>query len=347
MRATFLKHILEFRKPGGTSRGILYNKPSWYIRIEDENGKVGIGECSLIPDLSIEPVDQIENQLKKVCDSIDDYQINYHDLLREWPSVRFALEMALKGLESYNPYVLYPSSFTSGSDSININGLIWMGGLGEMHQQIEQKLEQGYSCLKLKIGALDFDTELNVLKNIRSRFSRKDLELRVDANGAFAVSEAPKKLLALSKYDLHSIEQPIMAGQLQAMAELCSSSPVPIALDEELIGVNQNALKGELLNAIKPQFIILKPSLLGGFMASEEWIGHAKKNNVDWWITSALEGNIGLNAISQWTYTLNNKMPQGLGTGQVYTNNVQSPLYLQGDALFYKPEAEWMDPFNV
>ncbi|MCU4175114.1 o-succinylbenzoate synthase [Carboxylicivirga sp. N1Y90] len=347
LKASFSKHILKFRKPGGTSRGVLYEKPSWYIKLEDKKGNIGIGECSLIPGLSPDNMDQIELQLQLVCDHINDFREDFHARLVDWPAIRFALEMAFKGLETGNPYLLYPSLFTSGSDSIAINGLIWMGSVDDMNQQIEQKLDQGFSCLKLKIGALDFESEIEVLKNIRKRFSKEALELRVDANGAFAIEDAGNKLKELAQFDIHSIEQPIQAGQWEAMRLLCRNTPLAIALDEELIAVNQFAKKKELLALIEPQYIILKPSLLGGWKASEEWIAIAQQYNIAWWVTSALEGNVGLNAIAQWTYTLKNRMPQGLGTGQVYTNNVQSPLYLKGDALFHHAEKSWVDPFKL
>ena len=241
--------------------------------------------------------------------------------------------MALKDLEIEGENILFPSEFTQGNDSIEINGLVWMGKSDFMRKQIIEKIEAGFSCIKLKIGAIDFDKEIELIKSIRKEFSEKDIEIRVDANGAFAVDNALEKLKILSEYGLHSIEQPIKQGQLEEMTRLCKQTPLPIALDEELISVNKFDKKRTLLQTIKPQYIILKPSLTGGFKASEEWIKIAQQNDIGWWITSALESNIGLNAIAQWTYTLGNKMPQGLGTGQLYKNNFDSPLYIKNGQL--------------
>jgi L-alanine-DL-glutamate epimerase-like enolase superfamily enzyme len=249
--------------------------------------------------------------------------------------------MALLSSLNIGSNILYPSAFTNGSAAIKINGLIWMGTNAEMFQQIEKKLQEGFTCLKLKIGAINFEEEVSLLQYIRDNFSANILELRVDANGAFNVNEASEKLKLLSNFNLHSIEQPVKAGQYNTMASLCSISPLPIALDEELIGINSFNEKRNLLVTISPQYIILKPSLLGGFSACEEWITIANELNIGWWVTSALESNIGLNAIAQWTYTLKNTMPQGLGTGQLYTNNFDSPLTLRGEFLYHLPNINW------
>ena len=274
----------------------------------------------------------------------------------EFPSIRFGLEMALidLGMDGYveirgnkgntgnrGERILFPSDFTEGKDSIEINGLVWMGSFDFMRQQIIDKIESGFKCIKLKIGAMDFTEELNLIKSIRNEFSAKDIEIRVDANGAFKQTEALEKLNRLAEFGLHSIEQPIRQGFWDEMTNLCASSPLPIALDEELIGINEIKEKEKLLKTIRPQFIILKPSLLGGFKASEEWIDLAEKNNIGWWVTSALESNIGLNAIAQWTYTLKNKMPQGLGTGKLYLNNLDSPLKINNGKLNYRPQILW------
>jgi len=347
LTAKYKKHNLIFNLPGGTSRGVLYEKPSWYLKIEDHKGDIGIGEVSLIPGLSIEDVDKMDLMLDEVCRNINEIKEDYHSKYSESPAIRFALEMALKTIENDSPFELLKSDFTKGDDSIKINGLIWMGDIPNMNQQIEAKLEQGFSCLKMKIGALQFEKEIEVLKSIRKRFSKNALELRVDANGAFNPGEAKEKLDQLSKLDLHSIEQPIKAGQWKEMARLCSYSPLPIALDEELIGVHNIDLKAQMLNEIKPQYIIIKPSLVGGFLASEEWIKLASESNVNWWVTSALEANVGLNTLAQWTYTLKSDLPQGLGTGQVFKNNIDSPLYLKGEHLFYNPSIEWGNPFEA
>lgn len=344
MTATYHQYILNFKKPSGTSRGILKTKETWFIII-DAKGKQGIGECGLLRGLSVDDRKDYEEQLKWTCEHIHLGLDDLYDKNIEFPSIQFGLEMAFKSLESINPFELFPSTFTKGKASIPINGLIWMGSETFMKQQIKEKIEEGFSCIKMKIGAIDFDTEINILKSIRKEFSSKDIELRVDANGAFSPHEALEKLKRLSEYDLHSIEQPIKAGQFKAMAKLCEQTPLPIALDEELIGVFYEDEKETLLQTIKPQYIILKPSFIGGFKGSQEWINSAENHNIGWWITSALESNVGLNAISQWAFTLKTKMPQGLGTGSLYTNNIDSPLQIKNGTLRYNKELNWK--FNL
>nr|WP_321452342.1 o-succinylbenzoate synthase [uncultured Carboxylicivirga sp.] len=346
LKADYTKHILEFNFPGGTSRGVLYEKPSWYIRIQDAEGNIGIGEISIIPNLSLDTEKVLDELLPEVCSNINtivkDYQTRYLHL----PALRFGIESALNNLGGNSAFLASDTSFTKGDDFIRINGLIWMGDIPNMNKQIEAKLEQGFTCLKMKIGALNFNDEITVLQSIRKRFSKEVLEIRVDANGAFTVEDAIDKLKRLAKLNLHSIEQPIKAGQWNQMGELCRQTPLAIALDEELIGVHKYEIRENLLDEIKPQYIILKPSLVGGFHSSKEWIQLAEKRKVGWWITSALEGNVGLSSIAQWTYTLKSVMPQGLGTGQVFKNNISSPLYLKGDKLFYNPTKEWANPFE-
>lgn len=255
--------------------------------------------------------------------------------LIEFPSIQFGLEQALLSIKSQDPFELFSSEFTKGTDAIPINGLIWMGDKSFMQKQIKEKLKSGFTTIKLKIGAIDFKTELDLLKNIRKEFSAKEIELRVDANGAFKPKEALEKLKQLSDFQLHSIEQPIKAGQWDLMAELCKTTPLAIALDEELIGVFNRSDKEKMMQVVNPQFIILKPSLIGGFGGTNEWIDIANTSDTDWWITSALESNIGLNAIAQYTYKLHNKMPQGLGTGSLFSNNITSPLKVKNGALYY------------
>ncbi|MGQ1891566.1 o-succinylbenzoate synthase [Thermophagus sp. OGC60D27] len=336
LKAELKPYKLIFKKPGGTSRGVLTEKPSWFITVYDSSlpAVKGVGECSLIPNLSPDDLPGIEEKIAFVCENIDTLQEDYHETLIRWPALRFSVETALMDLKTGGKRLLYPSSFTRGEVGIPINGLIWMGGVEDMLRQIEDKLSSGFSCLKLKIGALDFEAEFTVLQQLRNRFSKDYLELRVDANGAFSPSQAPNVLERLARLDVHSIEQPIKAGQWQEMARLCESTPIPIALDEELIGVNTLEEKKKLAATIRPQYLILKPSLTGGFKASREWIEVAEKNNIGWWVTSALESNIGLNAIAQWTFTLNNPMPQGLGTGQVFSNNVSAPLFIKNGYLW-------------
>jgi len=261
--------------------------------------------------------------------------------LKEFPSIQFGLEQALISVKSKNRYELFLSKFTKGTGSIPINGLIWMGDKAFMQKQINEKLNQGFTTIKLKIGAIDFKTELDILKSIRDEYSSNEIELRVDANGAFQSNEALEKLKRLSDFDLHSIEQPIKAGQWHEMADLCIKTPLPIALDEELIGIFENSDKEILIQTIKPQYIILKPSLVGGFEGSLNWINIAKQHNASWWITSALESNIGLNAIAQFTYNLQTKLPQGLGTGSLFTNNIDSPLIVKNGALHYFKNINW------
>lgn len=335
LKAIFKKYILQFKIPGGTSRGVLHTKETCFLKVSDSQN-IGIGECAVFKGLSADDRPDYEEKLTWLCANMHKNKQVLLDELIEFPSIQFGLEQALLSLKSKDNFELFPSNFTSGKEAIPINGLIWMGEKQFMLNQIKQKLESGFHVIKLKIGAIDFNTELGLLKYIRRDFSAKDIEIRVDANGAFKPEEALEKLKILSDFDLHSIEQPIKAGQWDAMAELCEQTPLPIALDEELIGIFNRLGKEKMLQLIKPQFIILKPSLIGGFFGSSEWINIAKNNNIKWWITSALESNIGLNAIAQYTYTLQNKMPQGLGTGGLFTNNFTSPLKVKNGALYYK-----------
>lgn len=340
IHASYKKYLLNFKRPSGTSRGVLTEKETWFIILE-QNGKKGIGECGILRTLSIDDRPDYEEKLKWVCENIHLGKDQLWEELLEFPSIQFGVEQAFLSLESENPFVLFASKFTSGEQSIPINGLVWMGDEAFMKQQIEEKLATGFNCIKLKIGAIDFQKELDLLKFIRSNFDEKTIEIRVDANGAFSPDEALSKLNQLSEFKLHSIEQPIKAGNFEAMAKLCVTTPLPIALDEELIGIFSYEEKEKLLLAIKPQFIILKPSLVGGFKGSQEWIQLAEKYNIGWWITSALESNIGLNAIAQWTFILQNKMPQGLGTGSLYTNNFDCPLEVSNGELRYNTSLDW------
>ncbi|MCB0398733.1 MAG: o-succinylbenzoate synthase [Winogradskyella sp.] len=340
MIATYHKYILNFKQPSGTSRGVMTTKETWFI-ILNSNYKTGIGECGILRGLSIDDTPDYESKLKWVCDHIElGLELLLKELI-EYPSIQFGLEMVFKSLESESEFDLFPSKFTEGQDTIPINGLVWMGDEAFMRKQVKEKIEAGFNCIKLKIGAIDFQAELDILKSIRKEFSISDIELRVDANGAFSAHEALEKLKRLSEYQLHSIEQPIKPKQLDEMANLCEVTPLPIALDEELIGVFSKEEKLKVLQTIKPQYIILKPSLVGGFGGSEQWIKIAENLNIKWWITSALESNVGLNAIAQWTYTLNNTMPQGLGTGSLFTNNFASPLTVKNGTLQYDINKNW------
>ena len=325
MKATYHKYILDFKRPSGTSRGVMTEKETWFIVLE-QDGKKGIGECGILRGLSIDDRPDYEEKLQWTCDNINLGKDQLWEVLLEFPSIQFGVEMAFHSLVSETPFLLFPSDFTNGTKSILINGLVWMGEEAFMKQQIEEKLADGFTCIKLKIGAIDFDKELQLLRFIREHFTPKQVEIRVDANGAFDSTLALDKLIQLSEFKLHSIEQPIQKNHTDRMAELCKTTPFPIALDEELIGVFTLAEKEQLLEKIKPQYIILKPSFVGGFRGTQEWISLAEKHKIGWWITSALESNIGLNAIAQWTFLQHNLMPQGLGTGALYINNFDCPL---------------------
>ncbi|PQV47826.1 o-succinylbenzoate synthase [Jejuia pallidilutea] len=340
MHATYKTHTLKFKTPSGTSRGVLNLKETWIITLKSQ-GKEGIGECGMFKGLSVDDRLDFETKLQWACNNIHLGLQPLLDELIEFPSIQFGLEMAFLSLHSQNNFELFPSEFTNGNASIPINGLIWMGSETFMKQQIKDKINAGFNCIKMKIGAIDFKTEIDLLKSIRKEFTSKDIELRVDANGAFAPHEALEKLKILSEFHLHSIEQPIKQGQVEAMAKLCEVTPLPIALDEELIGIFSVTNKLKLLQTIRPQYIILKPTLVGGFKGSDTWIQSAENNNIGWWITSALESNIGLNAIAQYTFMQNSKMPQGLGTGGLFTNNFESPLYVSKGHLHYDSTKNW------
>ncbi len=340
MKASYQKYILQFKQASGTSRGVITEKETWFIIVESK-GKKGIGECGILRTLSIDDRPDYEQKLQWTCDNIDLGKDELWEQLIEFPSIQFGVEMAFLSLESENPYILFPSNFTNGTQSISINGLVWMGEEAFMKQQIAEKLAQGFNCIKLKIGAIDFQKELGLLTFIRRNFDEKTIEIRVDANGGFTSNEALVKLNQLAGFKLHSIEQPIQINQHDSMSELCKTTPIPIALDEELIGVFSLEEKEQLLLKIRPQYIILKPSLVGGIRGTTEWIELANRLSIGWWITSALESNIGLNAIAQFTFMQNNAMPQGLGTGGLYTNNFDCPLEVSQGQLWYRSDLEW------
>lgn len=344
MTATFFKYILKFKKASGTSRGILHTKETYFLKLVD-GPKIGIGECGLFKGLSCDDRPDYEEKLRWLCNNINIDSEHLLKNLKDFPSIQFGLEQALLSIQNKNPFNLFPSLFTQSKDTIAINGLIWMGSEAFMKQQIETKLKDRFTTIKLKIGALDFERELTLLKSIRQEYGENEIELRVDANGAFKPNEALEKLNKLATFKIHSIEQPIKQGQLEEMALLCEKTPIPIALDEELIGISDVTFKQKLLQIIQPQFVILKPSLVGGFKGSTEWINQAEELNIGWWITSALESNIGLNAIAQWTYTLNNKITQGLGTGGLFDNNFDSPLEVINGQLHYNANKIWK--FNI
>ena len=342
------KHTLQFYFSAGTSRGVLEEKDSWFI-ILDAEGKTGIGEAGPLAGLSPEGIsldDLWPNVLQKLQEehiprTRTDAFIMAKRVAGDIPSIQFALEMAMLDWIGGGKKILYKNKFSEGKTCISINGLIWMADKNTMKARINEKLDQGFTCLKLKIGAIDFREELSLLEYIRKHYSESNLMIRVDANGAFKPEEAMLKLEQLAKWGLHSIEQPIKKGQYREMALLCSQSPVPVALDEELIGISAREQKQELLDQVRPPYIILKPSLLGGLASTEEWITLAEERGIGWWITSALESNIGLNAIAQFTAEYAPLMPQGLGTGQLYTNNIASPLAVRKGYLCYEQDQPW------
>lgn len=340
IKATYAKYVLNFKNPSGTSRGVLTQKETWFLILQ-QGARYGIGEYGILRGLSTDDVPHYAQKLSWVCDNIAMGEKALLEQLRDFPSIQFGLEQAFLSLKSEDPFMLFPSKFTQEEAPVPINGLIWMGDEAFMCEQLEQKLKDGFRCIKMKIGAISFEKELSILKAIRRDFSASEIELRVDANGAFSPEEAPEKLKRLAEYDLHSIEQPIQPRQWEVMAQLCEHSPLPIALDEELIGIFTKEEKEKLIQAIQPQYIILKPSLIGGFAGSNEWIALTERHNIGWWVTSILESNVGLNALAQWTYTLNTDMPQGLGTGSLYTNNFDSPLEVVQGKLVYKSNKSW------
>ncbi|OPC00185.1 o-succinylbenzoate synthase [Elizabethkingia ursingii] len=332
MQAEYQRHNLIFKRPGGTSRGVLTEKETYFLNVSDGEKK-GTGECGIFRGLSYDDVPDYEEKLQWLCDNINSEYSFLQEQLLHYPSIWFGYEQAMLNLK-HGDHIYFPGEFTEGKKSITINGLIWMGNVDFMKEQIALKLQDKFHCIKLKIG-VHWDEEKKVLEELRKTFPKNQLELRVDANGAFSAEKAKIVLEELAALDIHSIEQPIKAGNPEEMALLCANTPTPIALDEELIGITESEEKQRLLEAIKPQYIILKPSLVGGISGSDEWIALAEKQNIGWWITSALESNIGLNAIAQYTYTKKNPMPQGLGTGSLFTNNTPSSLKLEGDQLWF------------
>lgn len=308
---------------------------------EGRDGKFGIGECGIFRGLSVDDRPNYEDILQQVCNKWDEYK-DHPEYLDEWPSIQFGLEQCVRSFETPgSAFNLFDNAFVKSNKSIWTNGLIWMGDRAHMEKQIESKLHEKFRCIKLKIGALDLEEEIEVIRSIRESNGSGAIEIRLDANGAFSPRKAAKVLDRLAEFKIHSIEQPIKAGNLEAMKDLCNNSPIPIALDEELIGIHSREEKEALLTGIKPAYIILKPSLLGGFAACEEWIEIARDHQIKWWATSALESNVGLNAIAQWIAQYDLKMPQGLGTGGLFTNNFIAPLEMRGEELHYDKNAQW------
>ena len=365
------ERTLHFKQPAGTSRGVYTTRHSYYLTLTSDElpGVEGVGECATLPDLSCDAKPEYTVTLRQVCQMVEQMGRIPYDMIRAYPSITFGLETAFasffdaakkfleivpaEGASSSSEMLkqkgvsvpvgmenlvdLFDSPFGKGEEGITINGLVWMGTYEEMLARLEEKLQAGFHCVKLKIGAIDFFKELDLIKRIRDVYTQEQVELRVDANGGFLPENAMSQLEALAKYDIHSIEQPIRQHQWPKMAQLCRETPLPIALDEELIGVNVRSMKEALLDTIRPQYIILKPSLHGGIYGCNEWIQLASQRGIGSWITSALESNIGLNAIAHYAakvYGPNVEMPQGLGTGQLFTDNIPMPLEIWGDKLF-------------
>jgi o-succinylbenzoate synthase len=340
LRAVYAKRVLHFKEPAVTSRGVMTSKECWYVKVweEGEPGRFGLGECPLFRGLGAEDRPGYEEQLAAACARVNEFRPGDW---REWSSICFGMETALADLRNGGERVPFPSPFARGEEALEMNGLVWMGRREEMARRVEEKLAAGFRCLKLKIGAIDIQEELALLRSVRARFPAGEVQLRVDANGAFTPGEAPRVLEQLARLDVHSIEQPIRRGQWREMRALCEASPVPVALDEELIGIARREEKIALLEAIAPRYIILKPSLVGGFESAGEWAALAGERGVDWWATSALESNVGLNAVAQWAARAGGISPRGLGTGQLYADNIPSPLESRGRFLTCHPRGTW------
>lgn len=340
-KITITSKLLHFLQPAGTSRGVYNTRLSFYLKLtsDEQPDVVGVGECATLPELSCDamPPNEYERKLRTFCDEYERTGVTDYEAMRAYPSMLFGLETAVAQFNAKGSLNFFNTPFGRGEEGIPINGLVWMGTFEEMFERLEAKLKAGFHCIKIKIGAIDFDRELQLIRHIRSTFSRNDVELRVDANGGFTPEEALSRMEALVQYDIHSIEQPIKQHQWAEMARLCAATPLPIGLDEELIGVNERQKKIELLDTIRPQYIVLKPSLHGGMAGTEEWIQLARERNIGSWITSALESNVGLNAIAQLTasiYGTNIRHAQGLGTGQLFADNIEMPLKVVGDKLW-------------
>jgi len=353
LQAHYQPYKLNFRFEAGTSRGILTEKTVWLIKIYDDAHPtlIGLGECAPLVGLSIDDRPDFETHLQQICQEFNRLDLEIYSwnipiiidqlIGTQWPSIRFGFESAMLDYLHGCQRHIFPNEFVNNKRRLAINGLVWMGSKEAMLLQVEKKIAAGFDTLKLKIGAIDFEQECAILAHVRRHFSSKEITLRVDANGAFNANNVKERLQALAEYDIHSIEQPIQPNQLDLLAELCATSPLPIALDEELIGTYDYAAKRRLLKNIKPHFIILKPTLLGGFEATREWIETAQRLDIGWWITSALESNIGLNAIAQFTANFDNPLPQGLGTGQIFQNNISSPLTVEKGYLYYNSQESW------
>ncbi len=341
LTARWIYHPLHFRFEAGTSRGVLHQKDSWFLIISNLQGQNGIGELSLIPGLGHESANAIPQALNQLCKQINEPENQIDKLISKNPSLAFAYETARADLENGGRQLLFDTAFTRGTEGIPIHGLIWMGKSEEMKKQIAKKRTEGFNVIKLKVGAASFDEELRLIESIRNDSKGGQIELRLDANGAFNANDVMQKLKRLAEFNIHSIEQPVKAGDNELLKEVCQNSPIPVALDESLIGQYRIEEKEQLLSKLLPAFLVLKPSLTGGFKQAEEWIKQADKQGVDWWVSSALESNIGLNALAQWISIKSNKNVQALGTGQLFSNNISSPMGLENAKLYHYPEKKW------
>ncbi len=352
MKALIKKYPLKFKFDAGTSRGVLREKTSCFIAIFDERDPscFGLGECGPLPGLSPDLNNDLDTEIQRVCSRFellreiisDDVNSLLRNLVKEdYPALRFAVETALMDYINDGQRLFYKNKFSSGEQGIPINGLVWMGNKDFMLSQVREKIEHGFDCIKIKVGAIDLESELQVLKSIRSKYSKDQISIRLDANGAFNAHTVAQALGQMAVYDIHSIEQPVPAGHWDLMANVCRNSPIPVALDEELIGINSLNEKNEVLRYLRPSYIILKPTLLGGMSACNDWIRLANGMGIGWWVTSALESNIGLNAIAQYTAQLSVNIHQGLGTGMLYHNNIPSPLTIRNGKLWYSKETKW------
>lgn len=337
MRLQFCPYVLKFKEPGGTSRGVMTEKITCLLRMYDENEpeRFAIGEAGIFPGLSPEADDRFFYKLMELQANV---RIGKPTDLSRFPSLQSGFEQVIRDYSGGCRGIYYETPFVHGMNDIEINGLVWMGLPEEMLERIDDKLRAGFKCIKLKIGAIDWHSEVDMIEYIRDRYGKDQVEIRVDANGAFEMDQALPRLKRLADLGVHSIEQPIKQGNPMLMRFLCNVSPLPIALDEELIGKYTHEEKKQMLDEIRPAYIVLKPSLIGGFSGAQEWIELAEERNIGWWVTSALESNIGLNALAQWVASLHTNMPQGLGTGGVFTNNFFTPLTLEGDRLHYNPD---------
>lgn len=352
LKAHYSRYDLIFKEPAVTSRSVMTHKETYFVKVWDEidPSTYGIGECGLFRGLSCDDTDDYEDTLKNACRVINEIKADGLEKLRDYPSIVFGMETALQDLLNGGTRLVFDSPWAKGESGIVINGLVWMGDKQTMIRRVEEKLNAGFRCIKFKIGGIDFDDEVEMIRMVRCRFSPENLEIRLDANGAFSPEEAMSRLEILSRFDIHSIEQPIKPRQWDALEYICRNSPIPVALDEELIGLNGRAEKERMVEALHPSYVILKPSLCGGFCGSDEWIEIVERYGIGWWATSALESNIGLNAIAQWCSSKLVRMPQGLGTGLLYENNVESPIVQTGQSLRYNggrswkiPEMQWKD----